>query len=102
MQVRNAHPFHRYKNQTTVSVKYRLLLDSFLFLLKTETILLTYYFCYTVASAETSVSDSAHDFKEEGLAVPGEEKQPAFKGNKGVRKYCCSSSHFLPFKTFLG
>lgn len=29
MQVRNAHPFHSYKKQTTVSVKHRLLLGQF-------------------------------------------------------------------------
>jgi len=57
---------------------------------------LTYCFCNAVASADTSVSDSARDPKQEGSAVRGKEEQPVFKGNKGARKYCHSSSHHLP------
>lgn len=53
--------------------------------------------CYSVASADTSVLDGAHDPKQEVSAVQGTEEQPAFKGNKGVRKYCLFSSRFLPF-----
>lgn len=49
------------------------------------------------ASADASVLGGAHDPKQEVSAIWGEEEQPAVKGSKDVRKYCLSSSHFLPF-----